>query len=475
MKTRYHLLCLLLLFFTSYVSGKEYFVAYYGSDEAQGTMSDPFASIQKACSVAQAGDTVTIRGGEYYIDEQIIPQRSGRPDGWILYRGMPGEKVIIDGQYVIAANDKPFSSQSAGLFQITAKEYIHVKDLHFRNSHSVGILVGYSSNLPERAPEKKRNTRYIKIEGCSVDRSYNSGISVWYADSVIVTACEITRANDIDFRLPETRKGQEAPHEAISICGARYFEISHNHVHDCYKEGIDCKEVSSHGVVRNNLVHDVPRQAYYADAWFGLLEDIEFRDNIAHSAGWGFAISVEGKESEVQNIRIHHNLAYNIQGAGILFGLWGENGLRSDIHIYNNTFYKCGSDGWFSGNVGSIDILSTNCKDVYIYNNLCDKGFDYEIGFGFDKSELPEKLKNQNIVVKDNLISGIKKKEIRIGQFGAKVVEYIPEGNMIAVPAYRNSKLFDFIPISWQQPDNKNTWKYKPSPWYGAYRPVTAK
>ncbi|SEA42540.1 Right handed beta helix region [Porphyromonadaceae bacterium KH3R12] len=475
MKTKYHLLCLFLLCFSPYISGKEYFVAHYGSDKAPGTMSDPFGTIQKACSVAQAGDTVTIRGGEYYIDKQIIPERSGKPDAWILYRGMPGEKAIIDGQHVIVANEKPFSSQSAGLFQITAKEYIHVKDLHFRNSYSVGILVGYSSNLPEAAPEEKRNTRYIKVEGCSVERSYNSGISVWYADSVIVTGCEVTKANDIDFRLPETRKGHEAPHEAISICGARYFEISHNHVHHCYKEGIDCKEVSSHGVIHNNLVHNVPRQAYYADAWFGLLEDIEFRDNIAHSAGWGFAISVEGKGSEARNIRIHHNLAYNIQGAGILFGLWGENLLRSDIHIYNNTFYACGSDGWFSGNVGSIDILSMNCKDVYIYNNLCDKGFDYEIGFGFGKDELPEALKKQNIVVKDNLVSGIKNKVIRIGQFDAKVVEYIPEGNKIAVPEYRNSRLFDFVPVSLPQPDNSNTWKYAPSPWYGAYRPVTTK
>ncbi len=437
MRKKHYLPIYLLLLININLSGKEYYVAHYGSDKAKGTISDPFGTIQKASSVAQAGDTVTIRGGEYYIDEQIIPRQSGKPNAWIIYRGMPGEKAIIDGRHLITANGMPFSSQSTGLFQITAKKYIHVKDLHFRNSYSVGILVGYSSNLPEAAPEEKRNTRQIKVEGCSVDRSYNSGISVWYADSVIVTSCEVTKANDNNFRLPETRKGHEVPHEAISICGARFFEISHNHVHHCYKEGIDCKEVSSHGIVHNNLVHDVPRQAYYVDAWFGLLEDIEFRDNIAHSAGWGFAISVEGKGSEARDIRIHHNLAYNIEGAGILFGLWGDNLMRSDIHIYNNTFYECGSEDWFSGNVGSIDILSTNCKDVYIYHNLCDKGFDYEIGFGFEKTELPEALERQNIVVKDNLVSGIKNKAVRTGQFDAKVVEYIPEGNKIAVPEFQ--------------------------------------
>lgn len=467
-----YLIFFLILMLSQQLIAREYIVATDGNDQAPGTLSEPFATIHRACSVAQAGDTITIRGGEYYIEQQIIPENSGRPDAWIIIRNMPGEIAIIDGQYLQTANQECFSCQTTGLLQITAKEYIHVKGLCFRNSYSVGILVGYSPGIADAAPEEKRNTRHILIEECSVDRTYNSGISLWYADHVTVSGCEVTRANDIDYRLPQAQKGHEAPHEAISVCGARHFVISNNHVHDCYKEGIDCKEVSSHGLVCNNIVHDVPRQAYYADAWFGLLEDIEFRNNIAHSSGWGFAISVEGKGSEVRNIRIHHNLVYNMKGAGILFGLWGENRLRSDIHIYNNTIYQCGSADWFSGNVGSIDLLSTNCKDVYIYHNICDQGFEYELGFGFDKEKLPYALQQQNIVVKDNLVSGMKNKPVRIGQFDAKVIEYIPEGNHTEVPVYRNSTYNDFVPVSQPEPALENTWKYEPSPWYGAYRPV---
>jgi len=465
----------LILMLSQQLMAREYIVATSGQDKAQGTISDPFASIQMACSVVQAGDTITIRGGEYYIEQQIMPENSGRPDAWIVIRNMPGEIVIIDGQYLQTANQECFSCQTAGLLQITAKEYIHVKGLHFRNSYSVGILVGYSPGIADAAPEEKRNTRHILIEECSIDRTYNSGISLWYADHVTVKGCEVIRANDIDYRLPQAKKGHEAPHEAISVCGARYFVIENNHVHHCYKEGIDCKEVSSHGLVCNNIVHDVPRQAYYADAWFGLLEDIEFRNNIAHSSGWGFAISVEGRGSEVRNIRIHHNLVYNMKGAGMLFGLWGENRLRSDIHIYNNTIYQCGSADWFSGNVGSIDLLSTNCRDVFIYHNICDQGFEYEMGFGFDREELPHALQLQNIVVKENLVSGMKNKPVRVGQFDAKVIEYIPEGNQIGSPVYRNSIHNQFVPVSQPAPILKNTWKYKPSPWYGAYQPVNSK
>ena len=462
-----------LLFFSS-LSAKEYFVSTSGSESAKGTISDPFNNIHKAALIAEAGDTVTLRGGEYYIEKQIIPQNSGKATEWILYRGMPGEKTLINGQNVKVANGIVFSSQSAGLFQITDREYIHVKDLHFRNSYSVGILVGYSSNLPEAAPEHMRTTKYITIEGCSVDRSYNSGISVWYADSVLITKCEITKANDLDFRLPETKKGHEAPHEAISICGARHFTVSHNHVYNCYKEGIDIKEVSQHGVVHNNLVHDLPRQAYYADAWFGLLENIEFHSNIAYNCMWGFAISVEGEGSELRNVRFHHNLIYNMNGAGVLFGMWGGNRLRTDIHIYNNTFYRCGSPQVFSGGVGSIDILSKNFKDVYIYRNICDKGWDYEMGFTFKPNEVETALKERNFVAAENLFESVKNRPSRIGQFDVMVYEYLPPKNQIGAPLYRNELEFDFVPE--QIPSVKpsgNKWKYEPSPWFGAFEPVS--
>lgn len=460
------------LFFSS-LSAKEYFVATSGSDGAKGTISNPFKSIHKATQIAEAGDTVTLRGGEYYIGEQIIPKNSGKAGAWILYRGMPGETATIDGQNVKAANGKVFSSQSAGLFQVTARQYIHVKELHFRNSYSVGVLVGYSSNRPEAAPEHLRNTRHITIEGCSVDRSFNSGISVWYADSVLVTKCEVTKANDLDFRLSETRKGHEAPHEAISICGARYFTISYNHVHHCYKEGIDCKEVSQHGVVHNNLVHDVPRQAYYADAWFGMLEDIEFHSNTAYNCMWGFAISVEGKGSELRNIRFHHNLIYIMKGAGVLFGMWGGDLLRTDIHIYNNTFYHCGSPQVFSGGVGSIDILSKNFKDVFIYRNICDKGWDYEMGFTFTPDEVELALKERNFVAAENLFESAKNRPSRVGQFDVMVYEYLPPNNQMGAPLYRNELEFDFVPeqIPAVKPSG-NKWKYEPSPWFGALKPA---
>jgi len=424
-------------------------------------MENPFETLKKASEMAMAGDTVTLRGGNYLLDEIFSPLHSGLPDKYIVYRSMPDEKAVLDGSGIFYAEGTLFSRTTKGLFQIENVSYIRVENIGVVNSRAAGFIV--------RGPGAKQ----IELSGCTAERTYNSGIGLWYADSVRVYHCEITKANDADFRNAEVPRPHEAPHEAMSICGARFFDIAYNHVHDCYKEGIDCKEVSRHGKIYRNYVHNVPRQAYYIDAWFGLLEDVEWFENRAHDCVWGFVLSVEGKDSELRNVRFHHNVLYNMRGAGILFGVWGENRLRSDIHIYNNTFYKCGSPNWFSGGVGSIDILSKNFKDVFIYNNICDKGWDYEMGFSFTPDEVEQALKERNFHAVGNLFECAKNRPSRDGQYQYHVYEYLPSGNVLGAPLYVNESEYDLTPESIPEPvSSAIQWKYPPSPWYGALPPV---
>lgn len=442
---------------------KEYFVSLKGFDGNAGTVERPFKTLKKASDKVMPGDTVTIRQGVYVLEEQFRPQ-GGAEGQWVVYRSMPNEKAIIDGREIYMVNDRDraqyFSRTTQGVVQIEKASYVKFENIIVVNARGAGIIVrGPSTN--------------IILDGCSTDRSYNSGIGLWYADSIKVYNCEVVRANDIDFRNEEVPKPGEAPHEAISICGARFFDVAHNHVHHCFKEGIDCKEVSCHGTIHHNYVHDVPRQAYYVDAWFGMLEDVELYENKAHDCAWGFAISVEGKDSELRNIRFHHNVIYNMKAAGVLFGIWGDDRLRSDIHIYNNTFYKCGSPRWFSGGVGSIDILSKNFKDVYIYRNICDKGWDYEIGFSFKPQEVKQELKKRNFNAEDNLFESAKNRPSRIGQFDYFVYEYLPPNNTMGAPLYRNELTNDLTPEKIPPAGKPSAkWKYPPSPWYGAIQPV---
>lgn len=466
-KTKLNLILFCLIFLSFSAGAKELFIAPAGSDENPGTQMQPFQTIFKASEVAMPGDTITIGAGEYKLSRQFRPVKSGLPGKWIVYRGVPGQTVVFDGsgiRKVVQNGDSvQFSRQTAGLFQIEKVNYLRFENIRVQNSDAAGFIV--------RGPDCKR----IELIGCKSHQTHNSGIGLWYCDSVLVKNCEITAANDNDARYyqPGQRRGGEAPHEALSICGATHFEVCYNHLHDCYKEGIDCKEVSRHGVIHHNQVNDLPRQAYYTDAWFGLLEDVEFHSNIAFNCMWGFAVSVEGKGSELRNVRFHHNLIYNMTGSGVLFGMWGNNLTRSDIHIYNNTFYHCGSPQVFSGGVGSIDILSKNFRDVFIYRNICDKGWDYEMGFTFTPEEVESALKERNFVAAENLFERPKNRPSRKGQFDVMVYEFLPPGNQIGAPLYRDELNHDFVPeqIPQVKPSGRK-WKYEPSPWFGALQPV---
>jgi hypothetical protein len=58
----------------------EYYVSPTGSDTNAGSMAAPFATIQKAGTVAAAGDTVWLRAGTYFNTQQITISRSGQSD-----------------------------------------------------------------------------------------------------------------------------------------------------------------------------------------------------------------------------------------------------------------------------------------------------------------------------------------------------------------------------------------------------------
>ncbi len=73
----------------------DYFVAKYGSDVNPGTEDAPFLTINKAASVAYAGDTVTVREGVYR--EWVDPSHPGTESAPIVYQAAEGEQVVITG------------------------------------------------------------------------------------------------------------------------------------------------------------------------------------------------------------------------------------------------------------------------------------------------------------------------------------------------------------------------------------------
>ncbi|MCI0744663.1 MAG: DUF1565 domain-containing protein [Verrucomicrobia subdivision 3 bacterium] len=75
---------------------RNYYVATNGSDEHSGSETEPLRTLQKAASVARAGDTVLVRAGVYKGHVQL--RFSGAADKPIIFRNYPGERPVLDGE-----------------------------------------------------------------------------------------------------------------------------------------------------------------------------------------------------------------------------------------------------------------------------------------------------------------------------------------------------------------------------------------
>jgi hypothetical protein len=75
--------------------GTTYYVSPSGADTHKGSVSAPFAHIQKCAAVMVAGDTCQIASGTYR--ETVTPAHQGTANAPITYTAAPGATVTIDG------------------------------------------------------------------------------------------------------------------------------------------------------------------------------------------------------------------------------------------------------------------------------------------------------------------------------------------------------------------------------------------
>lgn len=422
------------LFFSCFLllAGSQCFATnyYISLDGAPNTFA--FEKTDSVLLLLQPGDTLFFHKGEYFLDNSIKPVNSGTRENWIVIRNFPGQRVIFNGARFQSDPEtgRSLTRSRTGLITIRNVEYVDIIGLEVRNSHNIGIVV------------RDTTTRNIRIQHCRSHGSYNSGIALWYAVNCVIEYSEITGANDQELRTVE-RLRREAPHEALTIAGAKYFEVRFNHIHDCFKEGIDCKEVSSKGIIHHNLIHDMERQGLYLDSWFGLLHDVEVHSNIVFYCEWGLAISGEGRNSRMQNIWVHHNLLAENRASGLLFGVWGNDELRENINIFNNTISGNGSPSHWAGKTGGIDIRSGNLKDVLIINNILSGNWAFEIASFARPDTAAEALKRRNIAISNNLITRTKEIKEEKKLFN-QVYAFTPDETIIANPGFENPGLMKY-------------------------------
>lgn len=78
------------------VQSGTYYVSTSGNDENNGSMSQPWKTIQHALNVAIAGDTILVMAGSY--KEQLTFRHSGNEtEGYIVLKSLSAEQPLLDG------------------------------------------------------------------------------------------------------------------------------------------------------------------------------------------------------------------------------------------------------------------------------------------------------------------------------------------------------------------------------------------
>lgn len=91
-----------LLILSSSVSAAVFYVSPAGSDSNKGSITSPFATIQKAALVMKPGDVCYLREGSYH-EALVLENLHGLPGDPIVFTAYQDEKVVIDGSEVIDA------------------------------------------------------------------------------------------------------------------------------------------------------------------------------------------------------------------------------------------------------------------------------------------------------------------------------------------------------------------------------------
>jgi len=354
------------------------------SDANAGTLSNPFATIQKAITVAVAGDSVVLRGGTYTLTSPLTIKYIGNASKWTVFAAFEGELPVISAINVpvkkkASTHITAPGSSDEGAFMIYDAAYIRIRNIKLKNSHNGGFNI--------------RKSSYIQILNCSTDSTHCMGISAWYSHHILVSGNSVRRASTVS--MDDNGDGKTGAHEAISFGGVEHFVIEGNEISYGENEGIDIKQASQYGIVRNNHTHHNARQGIYVDGYpyyvtnateaiphtqSDSLKCIEVNNNLVHDNNMGIVVSSEGG-TPVDSILIHHNLVYNNSKAGIhIASYFGKNGPRNAIEVYNNTVYLNATmrEYWWCD--GGIFLETRNIRKAVIRNNICAYNGDFQIG-----------------------------------------------------------------------------------------------
>lgn len=161
------LLFLILLSASLAVNATTYYVAPNGSDSNPGTITQPWASLQKGFSSIVAGDILYMRGGTYTRMADSghginISGRDGRSGNIITVTAYPGETPVLDCSSLSTSSGVNFGILMSGC------DYWLIKGLTVKNVREYNNLHKSVSGSSPTAGWELSNCTNVTLELCTV-------------------------------------------------------------------------------------------------------------------------------------------------------------------------------------------------------------------------------------------------------------------------------------------------------------------
>jgi len=402
-----------------------YHVAKYGSDQNPGTEQKPFLTINRAASVAMAGDTVIVHEGEYR--EWVKPRYPGLSDKRrITYMAAEGEKVVIKGSEriqnwqhvegnvwkVVLPNSffgdyNPYALEIFGDWLVTVEEKKHLGDVYLNGMsfyevnryedlfsppvRSEALDHWTQEVVPMHNPEQTKYVWYTEVD--------DENTTIWanfhgtdpnseLVEINVRRSCFYPVETGIDYI---TVRGFEMAHAAtpwtpptsdqIGLIGPNWSKgwiIENNIIHDAKCSAISLGKEASTGNNYRSIRKDKPGYLYQLESVFTAKRKGWGKETIGSHIVRYNTIYNCGQNGIVGHLgcvfsEIHHNHIYNIALKHEFFG-YEIAGIKLhaaiDTHIHHNRIHNCTLGIWCDwqaqGTRISKNIMYDNHRDLFI-------------------------------------------------------------------------------------------------------------
>ncbi|MBP2072055.1 MULTISPECIES: right-handed parallel beta-helix repeat-containing protein [Thermoanaerobacterium] len=348
----------------------EYHVAKTGSDQGKGTIKDPFLTINKAASVAMAGDTIIVHEGVYR--EWVKPKYKGLSDKRrITYKAAEGEKVVIKGSERIQSWQRvegnvwkcqlpnsffgefnPYKEEIFGDWLLTVDEKKHLGDVYL-NGMSFYEVTSYEALFnPQVRTEVLDHWTQKIVPVHNVEQTKY----VWYAEvdpekTTIYANFQGADPNE-EFVEINVRRSCFYPVETgIDYITVKGFEMAHAATPwappTADQPGLIGPNWSKGWIIEDNIIHDAKCSAI----------------SIGKEATTGNNYRSIRKDKPGYQYQLE--AVFNAERNG-----WSKEKIGSHI-IRNNTIYDCGQNAI----VGHLGCVFSEIYNNHIYNIALKREF----------------------------------------------------------------------------------------------------